>query len=789
MASIIPGYEYDIFISYRQKDNKYDGWVTEFVSNLKKEIETTFREEINIYFDINPYDGLLENHDVEDSLKTKLKCLIFIPIISRSYCDPKSFAWKNEFKAFIDSASKDQFGLKVNLPSGNVASRVLPIRIHDLDIDDVKECESILGSMLRGIEFIYREPGADKPLAPEDNEKKNLNNTKYRIQIIKVTHAIKEIILGLKSEPGNPAMRKAKQKELLPEVKDRDRMGKKGKLINLTKSRLLSATLIMMILVIAAITAYKMISSRDKLADLRSSDGKISVAVMPFQNMTNDTIWNLWQTGIQNNMITSLTNSDGLKVRHIESINRLLQNKGFTSYTFMTPAIASSISQKLDASILIYGNITKGGLTIRINAQLIDPKTTESLKSFQIDGAAENILNMVDSLSGMVTDFLLISKMKTEFSPSYNYYASTSSPQAYRYFMYGQEAMGNPYSRITARNWFLQALSIDSNLITATLQIAQIYEWEGNYDEAKKWCLKAYEKRDKMTLQNKLLTNIMYAHLFETPNEKLNYWKQMIEIEDQVPSYWFLIGQNFCEVEQYDKAITTLEKAFEICKKWDIKPERASYGHLLDAYHNSGQHNKEKELYNVAKQDTSNKFLNYFQVIISLDEGDTIAAKRYLVEFLDFVKGRRSRDNDTTKYTPIEDERFQGYLADFYNKAGILDKAEKYYRKILLLHPDEPGNLVFFAKFLINHDLNIEEGLVLINRAKELKPGKYLEFLMLDTEGWGLYKQKKYKEALELLQSYWDVKVKNHYEYDHSAYLHFEAVKRLMKWLEETGQL
>ncbi len=35
MSSIIEGYNYDIFISYRQKDNKYDGWVTEFVDNLK----------------------------------------------------------------------------------------------------------------------------------------------------------------------------------------------------------------------------------------------------------------------------------------------------------------------------------------------------------------------------------------------------------------------------------------------------------------------------------------------------------------------------------------------------------------------------------------------------------------------------------------------------------------------------------------------------------------------------------------------------------------------------------
>jgi hypothetical protein len=27
MASLIPGYNYDIFISYRQKDNKGDRWV------------------------------------------------------------------------------------------------------------------------------------------------------------------------------------------------------------------------------------------------------------------------------------------------------------------------------------------------------------------------------------------------------------------------------------------------------------------------------------------------------------------------------------------------------------------------------------------------------------------------------------------------------------------------------------------------------------------------------------------------------------------------------------------
>src|SRR5210317_1211150 len=157
MASIIEGYNYDIFISYRQKDNKGDRWVSEFVDALKDELESTFKEEISVYFDINPHDGLLETHDVDESLKEKLKCLVFIPIISRTYCDPKSFAWEHEFKVFVEQASTDQFGLKVKLPGGNVASRVLPVQIHELDNEDVAKCETVLGSVLRGIEFIYKE--------------------------------------------------------------------------------------------------------------------------------------------------------------------------------------------------------------------------------------------------------------------------------------------------------------------------------------------------------------------------------------------------------------------------------------------------------------------------------------------------------------------------------------------------------------------------------------------------------------------------------------------------------
>ena len=42
MASLIPGYEYDIFISYRRKDHKDDMWMSAFVEALKPEFKSTF---------------------------------------------------------------------------------------------------------------------------------------------------------------------------------------------------------------------------------------------------------------------------------------------------------------------------------------------------------------------------------------------------------------------------------------------------------------------------------------------------------------------------------------------------------------------------------------------------------------------------------------------------------------------------------------------------------------------------------------------------------------------------
>ena len=75
MSSILPNFEYDIFISYRHNDNR-SGWVTEFVAALQEELAATIKEPLSIYFDTNPNDGLLENHDVDKSTLNVRTCRV-----------------------------------------------------------------------------------------------------------------------------------------------------------------------------------------------------------------------------------------------------------------------------------------------------------------------------------------------------------------------------------------------------------------------------------------------------------------------------------------------------------------------------------------------------------------------------------------------------------------------------------------------------------------------------------------------------------------------------------------
>ncbi len=59
-------------------------------------------------------------------------------------------------------------------------------------------------------------------------------------------------------------------------------------------------------------------------------------------------------------------------------------------------------------------------------------------------------------------------------------------------------------------------------------------------------------------------------------------------------------------------------------------------------------------------------------------------------------------------------------LASIYNQADLPDRAEEYYRQALVLQPENPYRYYNLAKFLIDKDRNVTEGIELIEKASGL---------------------------------------------------------------------
>ncbi len=452
MPSIVPGYEYDIFISYRHKDNKYDGWVTEFVSNLKKEIAATFKEELSIYFDNNPQDGLLETQHVDKSLEGKLKCLIFIPILSQTYCDPESFAWRHEFCAFNKIANSDQFGLYIRLANGNVNSRILPVKIHELETQDVQMLSKELGGTLRSLDFIYRTPGVNRPLrALEDEPKENLNHLFYRDQINKVANTIKRTIVGIRMQ--------GSQTEKIQTASFTEETIHPKRSTNKKKVLLFSILALLIVLTLAYLYFLQ-----------KKGDAKIvdrSIAVLPFVDLSPQNDQEYFSDGLSEELLNLLTRIPELKV-----ISRT------SAFSFKGKnEDVRTIGEKLGVAHILEGSLRKSGNKIRITAQLILVSDGSHIWSKTFDRTIEDIFVVQDEIATAVVNELRITLMGDPLQQSV-----TSNTEAYNLYLQGKYFLTKRTQEnvLKATENFLKALELDKNSASIWAALSLSYASQAN---------------------------------------------------------------------------------------------------------------------------------------------------------------------------------------------------------------------------------------------------------------------------------------------------------------------
>ena len=312
-----------------------------------------------------------------------------------------------------------------------------------------------------------------------------------------------------------------------------------------------------------------------------------------------------------------------------------------------------------------------------------------------------------------------------------------------------------------SRELFFKALEADSNFVAPILKVAVAYGNQGIYEGAKEWSLKAWGKKDRMSRLEKLYTGWVYNIYYGDPYEELKFARHIVELDDQIAGGHSILGLNYLELRQYNKAISEFEKALDIYDKWGIKPLWIfNYTALGDAYHKTGQYRKEKRLYRKAEKDfPGDPTLLSMQATLALSTGATKEADEYIDRYISALEERS-----------YSGAAIASNLGSIYWDAGMLRKAEEKYREALTLEPDNATRMNNLAYILIDNEIDIEEGLELADKAISIDPDNYLFF---DTKGLGLYKQGWYKEARAYLEKSWELKP----VYDHGVFLHLEAAR------------
>ena len=509
MASLVPGYEYDIFISYRQKDNRYDGWVTEFVEHLKSELEATFKEEISVWFDLNPHDGLLDAHDVDESLREKLKCLVFIPVISRTYCDPRSFAWEHEFMAFMGMAAGDRFGLKVKLPAGNVASRVLPVQIHELKPDDRSLVEEALGGFLRPIEFVYAEPGVNRPLTPGDSAEKNLHKISYRNQVNKVANTIDEVISGIVRAAAAQSADQLAGTTPPSEIRAEKHVG--GRL-KANREKWVSIGSGSLIIVLALISLY-LFSGGTRLP----FSERDWILISDFENNTGNPVFD-------KSLYTAFSISAGqsryanvfTRSRMLEALSRMKM----AGLKFIDEPTGREIALREGISLMIVPGISEAGNQYAITAKIIETKTGNSLRSEILYAANEaEILPVIDKLSRKIRKDLGESRYDISLQDKPLTRVTTSSLPALQQYSLGHEShLFSDFRK--AREYYENALRADTGFVAAKASLGNILIQKFNDSSGKALVRQAVRDAGNLTDRERYSILAFYAENIEHDFDK-----------------------------------------------------------------------------------------------------------------------------------------------------------------------------------------------------------------------------------------------------------------------------
>jgi len=366
-------------------------------------------------------------------------------------------------------------------------------------------------------------------------------------------------------------------------------------------------------------------------------------------------------------------------------------------------------------------------------------------------------------MAWMIRNFVEIKNIKEKRNSSIiTSEGYTNSSEAFKYYMHGLDAMMD-FDMEQAVDWLSRAVEADSMFINARIFLAHSYHMNGADRLARQIVTSAYEKKDKVSLSEKLRLEHLYAYFFETPHEEMKYVQQLLDLDEMNPMYWHNLATVHYRLNEFEEAVACWEHLFELHRKWGSEWQNPfAYFMLADAYHELGESEKEGKILEKGNRlFPQNGYVLTYQVIWALTQEDTTLTNTIMEDYLAF------RHN----VTHCPEALISNDMGFIYTKAGKIDQAEEYYHSAIALEPQNVDYQYNLAKYLIDEEIDVDEGLKILDRLLEQFPGHWE---LMAYKGWGLYKKGQYGEAEELLQAGWEKKP----IYNHLVYLRLQEVEK-----------
>ncbi len=499
--------------------------------------------------------------------------------------------------------------------------------------------------------------------------------------------------------------------------------------------------------------------SRDPLSAFEHS-----VAVMPFDNLTGDEFFDIWEKGMARLLITDLSTSEELYVLDSRTLFEVINDIEVAQKAQVLPALAKEVAVRTRVKNVILGDILQAGDQLRLQARLLEVRSGEVTFSHFVKGESEDdFFAMAQELSDRVKNHLEIGVIEEQIDVDHR---APRVQSAQAYWLYGQGLEDFLMSRFEpAIEAFQQAIALDTLLGPAYGYLMGAYYFTDMKDSTKALFDRTYPRKGQFEKGGcrvcELWWDIFRAMLAKDIREEIRIMEQILARDDPFNrSTLFCLGEANNRYGKPDKMIAPLEKYLELSDRRIDAKRAPAYTQLGYAYHEQGQHRKEVKVYEKGLEvRPGHPDILYRLAVCYLSRGDTTRAAPYLERY--------EQSGEEAGWSKAVMANNLGLL---YLESDLLDRAQAYYRRAIELDPQcwsAYGNL---GVLLIDYDLDIEEGLRLLDKALEQTPDNYTH---LRWKGWGLYKQGRHEEALAMLERSWELRI----AYDHEHFQHLDEAR------------